>query len=136
MLFRSIYLDKENQYFYGKPYLRIHKSEDEHIRLRSSRNSQGESKLAAYRYAEDIDYNVEISDSLLIFDEYFNIKPQEKWKFQSLQMTLYVPVGTVIVVDETIINVRFSGNLPRWRHDSLNWVMTEDKGLQLNEVPE
>ena len=129
----DIYLDKENQYFYGKPYLRIYKSEDEHIRLRSSRNSQGESKLAAYRYAEDIDYNVEISDSLLIFDEYFNIKPQEKWKFQSLQMTLYVPVGTVIVVDDAIINVRFSGNLPRWCHNSLNWVMTENNGLQLSE---
>ena len=126
----EIYFDKENQCFYGKPYLRIYKSEDEQIRLKLSRNSQGESKLAAHLYAEEIKYNVEKIDSLLIFDEYFSIIHNDKWKFQSLQMTLYVPVGTVIVADEAIINVKFSGNLPRWRHNSLNWVMTEDNGLQ------
>ena len=132
----DIYFNKDNQYFYGKPYLYIHESENEQIRLRFSSNSRGESKLAAYRYAEEITFNVEITDSLLIFDEYFDVKPHDKWKFQTLQMTLYVPVGTVVIVDETIINARFPGNLPRWRHNNRNWVMTKNRGLQLSEEPE
>jgi Putative stress-responsive transcriptional regulator len=126
----EIYFDKDNQCFFGKPYLRIYKSEDNQTRLRFSRNSQGQSKLAAYKYAEDITYNVDINDSLLIFDEFFSVKPHDKWKFQSLQTTLYVPVGTVIIADDAIINARFSGNLFRWPHNQRNWVMTEDRGLQ------
>ena len=131
----DIYFDKDNQCFYGKPYLRIYKSEDEQVRLRFSRYSQGENKLAAYRYAEEIMYNVGISDSLLIFDSYFNVKPQDKWKFQTLQMTLYVPAGTVIIADETITNTRFPGNLPYWSHNIHNLVMTENNGLQVIEEP-
>ena len=129
----DIYFDKDNQCFYGKPYLSIYKSEDDQLRLRLSRNSQGESKLAAYRHAEEITYDMEIRDSLLLFDAYFDVKPRNKWKFQTLQMTLYVPVGTVIIVDETITNARFPGNLPHWHQNSHNWMMTENRGLQLCE---
>jgi len=127
----DIYFDKDSQCFYGKPYLKIQKSQDEQISLRLSRHSQGQSKLDAYKYAEDITYKVDIIDSLLIFDPYFNIMPQNKWKFQTLHVTLFIPVGTVIIIDETISSARFHG---KWTHlrsyKNHHWVMT-DKGLQL-----
>ena len=127
----DIYFDKDNQQFYGKPYLQIHKSQDEQISLRFSRNSQGKSKLDAYKYAEDIKYNVEIIDSLLVFDLYFKVIPQNKWKFQRLQVTLYVPVGTVIIADRIISNARFHGNWTHLRNFEKNsWIMTENNGLQ------
>ena len=132
----DIYFDKDNRCFYGKPYLHIYKSQDEQIRLRFSRYSQGASKLDAYRHAEDITYDVEISDSLLIFDEYFSVIPQDKWRFQALGMNLYIPVGTVIIADEIITNNRFPGHRLRWRNNkNLHWVMTENRGLRPIEEP-
>ena len=53
--------------------------------------------------------------------------PRDRWKFQSLQMILYIPAGTVIIADETFNHERFNGfRIGRSR----NWVMTENKGLQ------
>ena len=128
----DIYFDKDNQSFYGKPSFHIRKSEDAQIRLRFERNSQGETKRAAYRYAEDIMYNVEINDSQLIFDCYFSVIPRDRWKFQSLQMILYIPAGTVIIADDEFNNERFNGfRIGRYR----NWVMTENKGLQPANEP-
>jgi hypothetical protein len=120
----DIYFDKYNQYFYGKPTIRIRKSEDAQIKLSLYRESKGESKRAAYQYAEDVAYNVEINDSLLIFDPYFTVIPQNKWKFQSLQVILYIPVGTVIIVNDTFHESWFY-----WINGE-NWILTEKNGVQ------
>jgi len=121
----EIYFDKDNRCFYGKPNLNVRKSDNGQFRMRFSRESQGESKRAAYQYAEDIAYTVDIRDSSLTFDQYFTVIPQDKWKFQTLDIILYVPVGTVIVADKALRR-----NF-RW-HTNANdtWVMTEKRGLQ------
>jgi phage shock protein PspC (stress-responsive transcriptional regulator) len=127
----DIYFDRDNQRFYGKPNLNIRKSDDGQIKLHLNRESQGESKRAAYQYAENITYNVEIVDSLLTFDPYFTVTPPNRYKFQNLGMILYIPEGTVIIADETLCNDRYLGRMFRWRHqDSSKWIMTESKGLQ------
>jgi hypothetical protein len=121
----DIYFDKDNHCFYGKPNLNVRKSDNGQFRLRFNRESQGESKRAAYQYAENITYSVDIRDSLLTFDPYFTVTPQDKWKFQTLNINLYVPEGTIIIADKAL-NRNF-----RW-HSNANdtWVMTENRGLQ------
>jgi len=126
----DVYFDKRNHCFYGKPNLDIRKSEDGQTILKFKRESQGESKRAAYRYAENINYSVEVRDSLLIFDQYFTVVPQDTWKFQSLDATLLVPVGTVIVFDKTMSQDRILKRGHRWWNSDYPWVMTEKKGLQ------
>ncbi len=128
----DVYFDKDNKCFYGKPDLRIWKSDDGQTKLRFNRESQGESKRAAYQYAENITYNVEIRDSLLTFDPYFMVTPQDKWKFQTLDVVLYIPVGTIIIADDTLCNDRILGRWSRWHffNNNCTWVMTEDNGLQ------
>jgi phage shock protein PspC (stress-responsive transcriptional regulator)/uncharacterized membrane protein YsdA (DUF1294 family) len=127
----EIYFDKDNRCFYGKPNLNIRKSEDGQTKLRYSRESQGESKRAAYQYAENIEYSVDVRDSLLTFDPYFTVIPQDKWKFQTLNMTLYVPEGVVIIADQTLCHDRILGRNFRWRNSNVcTWVMTEKNGLQ------
>ena len=126
----EVYFDKDNRQFYGKPNLNIRKSNDGQIRLTLTRKSQGESKRAAYRYAENINYSVEVRDSLLILDSYFTVVPQDKWKFQTLDLTLYVPVGTVIFFDKTMFQDRIHNFGQRWRWSGGDtWVMTEKNGL-------
>ena len=127
----DVYFDKKNRCFYGKPNFRIRKSEDGQTKLRFNRESQGESKWAASQYAENITYHVEICDSLLTFDPYFTVTPHDKWKFQTLGVILYVPVGTMIVADDALCKGRFLGRSLEWRHHhTCKWVMTENNGLQ------
>jgi phage shock protein PspC (stress-responsive transcriptional regulator) len=127
----EVYFDKDNRCFYGKPNLRIQKSDDGQVKLRFNRESQGESKRAAYQYAENIEYTVDVRDSLLTFDPYFTVTPQNKWKFQTLDVALYVPEGTIIVADDALCHDRVLGRVFR-RHSSpdCTWVMTKEKGLQ------
>ena len=128
----DIYFDKDNSCFYGKPNLNIRKSDDGQARLRLRRESQGENKRAAWQYAENINYTVDVRDSLLVFDPYFTITPQNRWKFQTLDVTLYVPEGTVIIADEALCNDRLFARYYRWRSGAeCIWVMTDNKGLQL-----
>ena len=123
----DIYFDKDARCFYGKPNLYMQKSDDEQTKLRLYRKSRGESKRAAYQYAENIEYSVNISDSLLIFDQYFTVTPQNKWKFQTLSLTLYVPEGTIIITDDESRLLRWF----RWRSNNKGiWIMTENNGLQ------
>ena len=127
----EIYFDKDHRCFYGKPNLNIRKSDDSQIKLTFERESQGESKRAAYRYAENINYSVDVRDSLLTFNPYFTVTPKDKWKFQTLDMTLYVPVGTVIIFDKTMLQDRIHRVGIRWYWNADHpWVMTEKKGLQ------
>ena len=126
----EIYFDKDNRCFYGKPNLRIQKSDDGQAKLRFSRESQGESKRAAYQYAENIVYSVDMRDSLLTFDPYFTVTPQDKWKFQTLDVALHIPEGTVIVVDDALCHDRILGRWFRRRANAdCTWVMTKE-GLQ------
>ena len=125
----EIYFDKDNRCFYGKPNLNIVKSDDGSIKLKFNRESRGISKRAAWQFAENIAYSADVRDSLLVFAPYFTVTPQDKWKFQSLNMTLYVPEGTVIIADNALCNDRII-RWHRWRNDGCKWIMTEKNGLQ------
>jgi len=127
----DIYFDKDNRCFYGKPNLNIRKSEDGQTKLIIRRESQGENKRAAYQYAENITYSIDVRDSLLTFDPYFTVVPQNKWKFQTLDATLYVPAGTVIVFNKAMFQERTLRIGLRWMWNAdYPWVMTEKRGLQ------
>ena len=120
----DIYFDKDNRCFYGKPNLKVRKSDSGQFTMRFNRESQGESKRAAYNYADNIAYTVDVRDSLLTFDPYFTVIPQDKWKFQSLDVVLYVPEGTTIIADKALCR-----NF-RWHSTDYVWIMTENRGLQ------
>ena len=127
----DIYFDKENSCFYGKPNLNVRKSENGQTKLVFGRESQGENKRAAFQYAENITYTVDVRDSLIVFDPYFMVSPQDRWKFQTLDITLYVPEGTVIIFDKTMSQHHILRTGTRWlRNADHLWVMTENKGLQ------
>ena len=127
----EIYFDKDNRCFYGKPNFDVRKSEDGQAKLTIRRESQGESKRAAYQYAENINYAVETGEGQLTFDPYFTVVPHDKWKYQTLHATLYVPEGTVIIFNKPMFPERVHRMGLRWRwNEEYTWVMTEKRGLQ------
>ena len=73
-------------------------------------------------------------DSLLTFAPYFTVIPQDRWKFQTLDVTLFVPEGTVIIFDKMMFHDRIHRSGIRWMWNSdYPWVMTENRGLQRAE---
>ena len=125
----EVYFDKENLCFYGKPNIHIQKSDDGQTKLILNRGSLGESRRAALQYAENITYSVDVRDSLLVFDPYFTVIPQDKWKFQTLDVTLYVPVGAMIIIDESLHNYSVTGRFFRRYNTNSILIMTEENGL-------
>ncbi|MDR2038711.1 MAG: PspC domain-containing protein [Bacteroidales bacterium] len=127
----EIYFDKDNERFYGKPNLRIYKSDDKQVRLIIEKESQGKNKLEAFQLAENIEYEMDIQGSTITFASYFTVIPEDQWKFQVLNLTLYVPEGTIIIADNYLCNDRLSRWF-NWRYhpECCTWIMTEKKGLQ------
>ncbi len=124
-------IDQVTGNLYGKPNLRIRKSEDGQIKLSVRKRAQGTSTSDAYGYAEKITYTVENRDSLLVMAPYFSVEPYDRWHFQTLNVDLFVPVGTVIVFDkEAFQQNRIGHRYYCHGNGPCVWVMTEDRGLQ------
>jgi hypothetical protein len=126
----KIYYDKDNNRFYGKPDLIIRKSCDGNTKLEIRKQSQGHNKLAAFHYAENIKYEINIADSLITLNHYFTVEPHDKWKNQQLDILLYVPENTVIIVDKSLYysDIVVSPRRSRYDGNTCKWIMTS-KGI-------
>jgi len=103
------------------------------------RRSQGKSKRNAIQNAKNIDYSWEEKDSLLILDPYFTIAEGEKWRIQSLDITLRLPEEKVICLGEDMedilnyIYVDNKGTTQIWKMTGKKLIMKEDGLTQINK---
>ncbi|NLO01601.1 MAG: hypothetical protein GX126_04665, partial [Bacteroidales bacterium] len=75
----------------GKPKLDIEKASGNSFVVTVKKVSRGSSPEDARRIAEDIIYNFEEMDSILIFEPYFLIDKNQKWRNQEVEITIKVP---------------------------------------------
>jgi phage shock protein PspC (stress-responsive transcriptional regulator) len=123
-----IYYDREESCFYGKPKIFIRKSIDGNVKLETEKGSLGKNKLMAFEYAESIGYEIGVQDSLITFAPYFSVDPEWEWKFQHMNVYLYVPENTVIIFSESLCHADIVKS--RSGHNySCKWIMTK-KGLK------
>ncbi len=128
---------KDNQeIIIGKPSLRIRKSHSNHMEIGLKRHARGSSRLNAREFAYNINYHWQQIDSSIEFNEYFNLKDGDKWQDQEIMLTLKIPVGKVIYLDDTMESILHEAdNIDGiWEQDMLGkyWLMTE-KGLTETE---
>jgi phage shock protein PspC (stress-responsive transcriptional regulator) len=124
----QIYYDRQNTCFYGKPDIFIRKSDDKNVRLEIVKGSQGRNKFAALEYAERIVYEIDVRDSLIVFPSYFMVEPKGEWKFQQLDIFLYIPENTVIIVNKSLCDSGILKYLPQ-HNPAGKWIMTKE-GLE------
>ncbi|MDR1887712.1 MAG: PspC domain-containing protein, partial [Prevotellaceae bacterium] len=86
----EIYRDMANSRFYGKPSVYIRKSDDRSAKLKIVKKWRGRSGHMNLRYAENIDYDMNIKDSMITLAAYFTVEPLHEWKNQQLDIFLYV----------------------------------------------
>jgi len=82
--------------------LRIAKSNDDFYHVIVAKMADGRSKADANATAERINYSIVQRDSTLVLDKGIRITPAEKFRNQAVYITVEVPVGKRIEVDNNV----------------------------------
>lgn len=120
----------------GHPTFTIEKSTTGEFLLQVKKRSKGSSTENAQANMEQIDYNFTQKDSTLLFDPYYILKDNAKWRDQEVTMILKVPEGKSVFLDEQmksiIHDIENVDNM--WDGDMVGkyWTMTAD-GLTLRD---
>ncbi|WP_423147519.1 PspC domain-containing protein [Rubrolithibacter danxiaensis] len=120
--------------------LYIEKTDTDKPSLTQTYKSRGPSFETALRSAQQINYQVDIKDSLISFASDINLQKNELWREQEVSLVLKVPKNTTVIVGAKMN--RILENLNIWdcepHHDPENfqseWLMT-DEGLKCQEKP-
>ena len=89
----------EDGHYHGDIELSIGKSDKDYAFVKEIYRAKGRTKKEARDRAKTIGYSYEQSDSLILFDDYFKMNETEKFRMQSLEIVLYIPVGMSIYLD-------------------------------------
>lgn len=122
-------IEENNQYRKNIDFT-IQKSDTKQMYLKLRNEAKGSSKLEARARAKNYEYIFDQQDSLLLFDNYFSMPLDEKFRAQKLSLILYVPIGTTVYIDEDLMEIIY--DIPNVTHtydyDMLNhnWLMTRN----------
>ncbi len=82
--------------------LTIKPAEDSVIALEQNYYAKGRTREEAIENAKKIVYNVEVMDSVFLFNSMFNFGEGVGFRNQHLNMTLYIPEGQQFIIDENM----------------------------------
>jgi phage shock protein PspC (stress-responsive transcriptional regulator) len=123
----------------GKPRLDVVKSGNDNFSVTVRKYSRGRNRDEARDFTTEIIYNYQVQDSTLLFDPYFFLEQDSKWRDQEVNITLKVPEGKAIYLSEDMIEIIYDiENVSNtWDGDMVGhtWVMKPD-GLTMKEKTE
>ncbi|MFW6289773.1 MAG: PspC domain-containing protein [Mariniphaga sp.] len=89
----------------GTPQLDIEKAGGDEFVVTLRKASKGRTRDQARENAADLEYKFQLQDSVLLFDPYFFLDETDKWRDQRLSITLKVPEGKSIYLDEEMVDI-------------------------------
>ncbi len=89
----------------GVPRLDIEKSGNDDFTILIKKASRGRSRENAKESIEDIVYHYELKDSIVYFDPYFILDEGVKWRGQQVDITVKVPEGKAIYLDDNMVKI-------------------------------
>ncbi len=138
----SFTLNKNQYYFqkegiiYGRMKVDVKKSPSENFEIEIEKKSKGYDERAALENAESILYNYSLRNNNLVLSSLFSIPSGDKWRFQEVEVTVFVPEGDTIVLDKSMKDhldgLYNTAGYSSWRMAGNTWVMGE-KGLEIIE---
>ena len=112
--------------------LRIRSYDDSVMKLEQEFNASGSTRKEAIENAKQINYAIDVQDSVFTFDSNLTFPDGARFRKQSVDMTLYIPVGQKFVLDENMgyliggfmyregySNNQMSGNIWQFDHEGL-----------------
>jgi len=124
----EIFISDEKNEIYLRTFLDIESAEENSVSLEINKYSAGRNHNEALSKAEKLIYDYRISGDSLVIDEFCRIPPERKWSFDDVRLKVYVPEGTVIIMDKVTEDQYHRGDEydfisdPRYRL----WLMTEE----------
>jgi phage shock protein PspC (stress-responsive transcriptional regulator) len=120
----------------GEPRLDIEKSATSECVIIIKKQSRGKTREQVNEEIQNIIYNYKATDSTLVFDPWFQIGENEKWRNQKVDITLKIPEGMAVYLGENmdrIIN-NIENVSDTWDHDMIGktWVM-QPNGLIMKD---
>ena len=99
----SFYFDEELETLLSTNVeLDIKQSKGENFELKIKKVSNGKNQKQAKINASKINYDFVLEDNQLYFDNYLSLEEEQGFRFQSLELTLYVPEGKTIYLDQNL----------------------------------
>lgn len=95
------YTEDEKRIIYSSDILiNIETTKDSIGKIVIEKTAEGNNLLDAKKRAQAIDYNFNFNNSKLLLDGFFTTSPQNKYRDQQIEITVYVPEGTVVFMEE------------------------------------
>lgn len=133
---RGIYYDTADERFWSRPSLRITQVSGDRPELVIERRARGASQLYSELNADNLVYEWELSDSLLIFDNMFTCPPGDPIVFSEISLRLNLPEGHSVFIGDKMDRIITSARTKeRNRISSMSgktWNMTGE-GLILED---
>lgn len=118
----------------GVARLDVQKSGNNEFSILVKKSSRGNSRDEAKNASENITYRYAINDSTVTFDPYFIIAQNEKWRSQNVEITVKVPEGKAIYLDNDMVQIihDIENVSNTWEGDMVGkiWIM-KPEGLTL-----
>jgi phage shock protein PspC (stress-responsive transcriptional regulator) len=91
----------------GEPRLDIEKSSGNDCVIVVKKQSRGRTRVQANEFIQKITYHYAITDSTLVLDPWFFPGENDKWKDQRVNITLKIPEGMSIFLDENVDGILY-----------------------------
>lgn len=101
--FQIKYNADEKKFIYSNDItLNIKSTKDSIGKILIEKSAEGNNQLDAKKRAEAIEYNYSFENSSLMLDGFFITDTENKYRDQQIEITIYLPEGTVIYSDENV----------------------------------
>ncbi|MBI9035266.1 MAG: PspC domain-containing protein [Bacteroidales bacterium] len=88
---------KLNSYFLGSPNIRFSKTTKDEAYIMLTYEGRGRNMQEANENISGIRYDLDVSDSVIHFDRFFQLSSDQKWRAQEVHVRVYLPEGTKVV---------------------------------------
>ncbi|WP_321280047.1 PspC domain-containing protein [Marinifilum fragile] len=130
----KVYMNDDEEIIVGEPTLDIERGYSDNFEIKLKKKARGRTLDRAVENAEGIKYKWVQNDSLIIFNQFFTLEDDSKWRNQRLHITIKVPEGKVVYLDESMGKIIHDiDNVSNtWDFDMLGekWIMKKE-GLSL-----
>ncbi|WP_310992071.1 PspC domain-containing protein [Aequorivita marina] len=126
------YNDMDKRVIYSNDIsLNIKSTKDSIGKILIDKEAQGNNHLDAKKRAKAIDYSFMLTDGSLVLDGYFTTNTANKFRDQEIELTIYLPEGTVLYSEENTasyygFNSDFN-EMSNWDNDAHYFKVLKDK---------
>jgi phage shock protein PspC (stress-responsive transcriptional regulator) len=131
----KIMIIDQEEHLVANPKFTIEPADEKGLKLKIKKESKGNNYRSAKKNANAITYSFSSQNKQLLLDPYFILEENGKWRNQEVKITLNLPLGKVVYLDDSLLplihDIENTSNT--WDGDMTNtyWIM-KPEGLTIS----